>query len=95
MMLLAAMTSGTVRLLRKKRNTGRRGSVDRAAKSRSPALVCGFFVRAPVFGGSDGRAQALPVSAPHGPGPRTRPSCHPFVAEGVAVFANRPYWSQS
>lgn len=31
-------------------------------KPQLPHMVCGFFVRAPTFGGSDGRARALPVS---------------------------------
>lgn len=57
-----------------------------AAQSRNTAQVCGFFVRAPSFGGSNGRASALPVKGLRLlPGLQTRSSCLPRFAAGVAV----------
>ena len=65
---------------------GFRSPMRLAAQSRNTAQVCGFFVRAPSFGGSDGRAQALPVNGlRQSPGLRTRSSCLPHFAVGVAV----------
>lgn len=61
-------------------------STHQAAQSRDTAQVCGFFVRAPVFGGSDGEPQGSPVKGLRlVPGLSTRSSCHPRLTAGVAV----------
>ena len=58
-------------------------------KPQSPHKVCGFFIFAPSFGGSNGRASALPVSRKCVPGTPTCSSCRPRLESGVAVLANR------
>lgn len=57
-----------------------------AAKSRNTGQFCGFFVRAPFFGGSNGEPQGSPVNQLRcRPGLLTRSSCLPRLAAGVAV----------
>jgi hypothetical protein len=58
-------------------------------KPQSPYIVCGFFVRAPSFGGADGRASALPVSRKWLPGLLTRQRCRPHLAVSASVLSNR------
>ena len=52
----------------------------------TPQWFAAFFFAPPVFGGSDGRAQALPVLPPRLPGLRTRPSRLPHFAVGESVL---------
>ena len=49
-------------------------------------MSCGFFIRAPFFGGSNGEAQASPVCAPHGPGLSTRSSRRLCLTAEAAVY---------
>ena len=58
-------------------------------KPQSPHLVCGFFVRSPSLGGSDGRASALPVSRKWLPGLSNPSSRRPCLTAGASVFVNR------
>jgi len=74
-------------------------SNQQAALSRDTALVSGFFICAPSFGGSDGRSQDLPVQGLRLlPGSPTRSSCLPRLATGVAVVQSsnwRPHMANS
>ena len=64
-----------------------------AAQSRNTAQSCGFFVRAPSFGGSDGEPQGSPVQGLRLlPGLPTRSSCLPRLEAGVAVVHSSNYW---
>lgn len=61
-----------------------------AAQSRNTAQSCGFFVRAPVFGGSFGGAQARRLSSSAVvPVVQLRSSCHPRLDSCVAVVPRR------
>lgn len=61
-----------------------------AAQSRNTAQSCGFFVRAPVFGGSFGGAQARRLSSSAVvPVVQLRSSCHPRLDSCVAVVLRR------
>ena len=61
-----------------------------AAQSRNTAQSCGFFVRAPVFGGSFGGAQARRLSSSAVvPVVQLRSSCRPRLDSCVAVVPRR------
>lgn len=61
-----------------------------ALKSRNTAQSCGFFVRAPFFGGSFGGAQARRLSSSAVvPVVQLRSSCHPRLDSCVAVVLRR------
>ena len=58
-------------------------------RAAAPQWFAASFFELPVLGGSNGRgASPCRLSAPHGPGLRTRSSCRPHFAVGVAVVAN-------
>jgi prophage antirepressor-like protein len=64
-----------------------------AAQSRNLRRSCGFLVRAPSFGGSNGEPKGSPVKGLRlVPGTPTRSSCHPRLALRAAVVANRIDW---
>jgi len=86
--LLAAQGCATVSLksTSKKGVAGFGSPKQLAAQSRNTAQSCGFFVRAPVFGGSDGEPHGSPVNGLRQlPGLPTRSSCLPRLEAGVAV----------
>jgi hypothetical protein len=76
----------------KKGVAGFRSPKQLAAPSRNTAQSCGFFVRAPVFGGLNGEPHGSPVNGLRQlPGLLIRSSCHPHLEVGVAVV-QRSNW---